>query len=117
MKKQGRALRHKRTRKKVSGTTTHPRVCVFRSKKHIYAQIINDQDSKTILAFSTRDKEFLKTGLKTTNQKAAQMLGETLAKKAIEKGIQQVCFDKAGYLFHGRVKALAEGLRKGGLKL
>jgi len=110
-----RGRRHARIRKSLQGDTTRPRLVVFRSGKNIYAQIIDDSKSATVLSFSTVSKEFKEKKLKGSNKDAAFMVGEALAKKAQAQGITQVCFDRAGYLFHGRVKALAEGARKGGL--
>lgn len=99
-------------RKKVSGSVNRPRLSVFRSNKEIYAQIINDETAETIAAASSRDKGVTKEGTKSD---IAAAVGEQLAKAAIDKGVEKVTFDRNGYLFHGRVKALAEGARKGGL--
>jgi large subunit ribosomal protein L18 len=100
----------------VSGTAARPRLCVFRSLNHIYAQVIDDVLGRTLVAASTVDLEIrAKTdGKKRTNQ--AEMVGQLLAERAKEKGISQVAFDRGGYKYHGRVKALAEAARKGGLK-
>jgi len=112
----GRELRHRRIRKKIVGTKAKPRLCVFRSINHIYAQLIDDIENKTLLSLSTANSE-VKKSLKTGgNVKASGILGEIFAKKAIEKGYSDVVFDRAGYKFHGRVKALAESCRKIGLK-
>jgi len=103
--------RQKRVRAKIFGTGTRPRLSVFRSNKYIYAQIINDEKNETLA--SVYEKELGKTeGNKTVS---AQALGELLAKKSIEKKIKSVIFDRGSYKYHGRVKALAEGARKGGL--
>ncbi|PJW13573.1 50S ribosomal protein L18 [Geobacillus sp. Manikaran-105] len=109
-----RKRRHARIRKKIFGTTERPRLSVFRSNKHIYAQIIDDTKSATIVSASTLDKEF---GLDSTNNiEAAKKVGELVAKRALEKGIKQVVFDRGGYLYHGRVKALADAAREAGLE-
>ncbi|AGT30408.1 50S ribosomal protein L18 [Geobacillus genomosp. 3] len=109
-----RRKRHARIRKKIVGTTERPRLSVFRSNKHIYAQIIDDTKSTTIVSASTLDKEF---GLDSTNNiDAAKKVGELVAQRALEKGIKQVVFDRGGYLYHGRVKALADAAREAGLE-
>lgn len=115
MKDIHRGRRHARIRKSLQGDAARPRLAVFRSGKNIYAQIIDDTKSATLLSFSTVTKEFKEKKLKGTNKDSAFIVGELLAKKAQAQGIKQVCFDRAGYLYHGRVKALAEGARKGGL--
>ncbi|KDE49716.1 50S ribosomal protein L18 [Geobacillus sp. CAMR12739] len=99
---------------KIFGTAERPRLSVFRSNKHIYAQIIDDTKSSTIVSASTLDKEF---GLDSTNNiEAAKKVGELVAKRALEKGIKKVVFDRGGYLYHGRVKALADAAREAGLE-
>ncbi|ODA16971.1 50S ribosomal protein L18 [Geobacillus thermoleovorans] len=109
-----RKKRHARIRKKIFGTAERPRLSVFRSNKHIYAQIIDDTQSSTIVSASTLDKEF---GLDSTNNiEAAKKVGELVAKRALEKGIKKVVFDRGGYLYHGRVKALADAAREAGLE-
>ena len=108
-----RLRRHKRVRGKISGTAECPRLNVFRSTKNIYAQIIDDVKGVTLVAASSLDKEFNGNG---GNKEAARKVGEMIAKRAAEKGISQVVFDRGGYIFHGRVKELAEGAREGGLK-
>lgn len=108
-----RLHRHTRVRGKISGTGECPRLNVFRSAKNIYAQIIDDEKGVTLAAASSLDKEFTGNG---GNKEAASKVGETIAKRAAEKGIEKVVFDRGGYLYHGRVKELAEGARKGGLK-
>ena len=105
--------RHLRVRGKVSGTAQRPRLNVFRSSKNIYAQVIDDVAGVTLAAASTLDKEFAGYG---GNKEAARKVGEMIAKRAIDKGITEVVFDRGGYIFHGRVKELAEGAREGGLK-
>ena len=111
-----RIRRHARVRQKVTGTGERPRLAVFRSLNHIYAQVIDDTAGKTLVAASTLDAE-LKDGLAGKNKlDQAQLVGGLLAKRAAEKGISQVAFDRGGFLYHGRVKALADGAREGGLK-
>lgn len=105
-----RVKRHLRVRGKISGTAECPRLCVYRSIKNIYAQIIDDEAGVTLVALSTvKSEEY------GGNVEAAKKLGNELAKLALEKGIKDVVFDRAGYLYHGRVQALAEGAREGGL--
>lgn len=111
-----REKRHLRVRKKVFGTAERPRLNVYRSLKHIYAQLIDDNSGHTLISASTLDPA-LKGQIKSTgNKEAARMVGELLAKRALEKGIEQVVFDRGGFLYHGRIKALAEGAREIGLK-
>ena len=107
-----RAKRHARVRAKISGTPECPRLNVFRSSKHIYAQIIDDVNGVTLAAASTMDKEFEGAG---GNTEAARKVGNMIAKRAIDKNIKDVVFDRGGYIYHGRVKELAEGAREGGL--
>ena len=111
-----RQRKHERVRKAVSGTTERPRLNVFRSSKHIYAQIVDDDQGKTLVAASSLSKELegqFKTG---ANKPAARAVGKLVAQKAKEKGLVKVVFDRGGYLYHGRIKELAEGAREGGLK-
>lgn len=108
-----RLMRHRRVRGKISGTAARPRLSVFRSAKHIYAQIIDDINGTTLAAASTVDKEFEGLG---SNKEAAKQVGVAVAKKALDKGIEEVVFDRSGYIYHGRIQALAEGAREGGLK-
>ncbi len=103
-----------RIRKTVSGTAQRPRLAVFRSNKEIYAQLIDDLSGKTITAASSRDKDIDVS--KANKTEAAKLVGEAIAKKAKEAGVDTVSFDRGGYLYHGRVKSLAEGAREGGLK-
>jgi len=111
-----RLKRHYRLRNKLSGTTATPRLCVFRSNKHIYAQVIDDTVGNTIVAASTMEKP-VTTGLKnTSNIDAAKAVGAAVAKKALDKGIEAVVFDRGGYLYHGKIKALADSAREAGLK-
>ncbi len=109
--------KHQRVRETVAGTAEKPRLCVFRSLMNIYAQIIDDSAGKTLVSASTLDKE-LRAALASSskNRESAKKVGELVAKRAIEKGISQVVFDRGGYLYHGRVRSLAEGARDGGLK-
>jgi len=109
-----RLTRKKRIRKNVHGSSLRPRLSIFRSNKHIYAQIIDDSKGKTLVAVSEKDLGKLKTKLVKTQ--IASLIGEMLAKKALKKKIKKVVFDRSGYKYHGRVKALAEGARKGGLE-
>jgi len=112
--KDSRIRRHKRIRKKVMGTQDRPRLSVYRSLKNISVQLIDDENNATLLTCSTQQKE-IKGQTKGANAKSAALLGELVAKKAKEKGIERVVFDRGGYLYHGRVKAVAEAARKGGL--
>jgi large subunit ribosomal protein L18 len=100
-------------RGKISGTTDRPRLSVYRSNMDIYVQLIDDTKGATVVAASSRDKDFARNGNKVEQSKA---VGGAIARKAAEKGISVVVFDRGGYLYHGRVKALAEGAREGGLK-
>ncbi len=112
-----RKSRHQRVRKKLSGTEERPRLSVHRSARNIQAQVIDDFAQKTIISFSTQDKEFLKQVPKKADKKTmAKSLGVYFAAKMKEKGIAAISFDRAGYLYHGRVKALADGLREGGIQ-
>ncbi|MBD5080403.1 MAG: 50S ribosomal protein L18 [Ruminococcaceae bacterium] len=111
-KKANRVKRHVRVRAKISGTPDCPRLNVFRSAKHIYAQLIDDTKGVTLCSASTLEKGFEGFG---GNAEAAKKVGQTLAERAKEKGINDVVFDRSGYVYHGRVAALAEGAREGGL--
>lgn len=108
-----RLHRHVRVRSKISGTAARPRLNVFRSAKHVYAQLIDDAAGVTLCAASSMDKGFEGLG---ANMEASRKVGALLAEKAKGKGIEEVVFDRSGYLYHGRVKELAEGAREGGLK-
>lgn len=110
-----RKKRHLRVRKKLFGTAERPRLNVFRSSKNIYAQLIDDTNGTTLASASTLDAEFKAKGVSGATVDAARMVGEMIAKRALEKGFKAVVFDRGGYLYHGRVKALAEGAREGGL--
>ena len=108
-----RIKRHSRVRGKISGTAERPRLSVFRSENHIYAQIIDDVAGKTLAAAASNEKGFEGNG---GNCDAAKKVGAAIAERALKKGIEDVVFDRGGYIYHGRVKALAEGAREGGLK-
>ena len=112
-KNTARLKRHARVRKKISGTAARPRLNVFRSTKHIYAQLIDDVAGVTLAAASSMDKDFEGNG---GNKEAAKKVGLAVAEKAKAKGIEEVVFDRGGFIYHGRVKELAEGAREGGLK-
>ena len=109
-----RLRRHRRVRSKISGTAARPRLDVFRSAKHIFAQVIDDEQGVTLASASSMDKDFNAYG---GNVEAAKKVGENIAKKCIEKGITEVVYDRGGFVYHGRVQALAEGAREAGLKL
>ncbi|MFC1576177.1 50S ribosomal protein L18 [Candidatus Omnitrophota bacterium] len=111
----GRKKRHKVLRKKVIGSPERPRLCVSRSSKNISAQLINDYEGKTLFSLSTSTAEVKKNVPYGGNVKAAELLGEEFGRKAKEKGFIKVVFDRSGYLYHGRVKAFADGARKSGL--
>ena len=116
IKEHKRFSRHQRIRKKVMGAPDQPRLCIHRSLKNMQAQIIDDIAGKVLFGLSTLDKEVRSKIKSGGNITAASLLGETLAQRAKAKGIKKVCFDRGGYLYHGRVKAFAEGARKGGLE-
>ncbi len=114
LSKNDRRLRIKRRiRKIVTGTSEQPRLAVFRSNKEIYAQIINDATGTTLMAASSKQKDIKAKGTKT---EIAAIVGKAIAEKAVKAGIEKIAFDRGGYLYHGRVKALAEAAREGGLK-
>lgn len=112
-KNKARQKRHLRVRNHIFGTAERPRLNVFRSLSNIYAQVIDDVNGVTLVSASTKDKDFQNYG---GNVEAAKAIGETVAKRAIEKGITEVVFDRGGYVYHGRVAALAEAAREAGLK-
>jgi len=114
-KEEGRERRKRRIRKKIDGSTERPRLSVFRSSKHIYAQAVDDSKGGTIAAASTLTAE-VKANLEGPKMDAAKAVGTAIAKALLEKGIDKVVFDRNGYLYHGRVKALAEAAREAGLK-
>ena len=112
---QGRERRKLRIRKKISGTTERPRLTVFRSSKHIYAQVIDDTQSISLAAFSSLTKEISKENAEKTKREMAELVGASIAKACLARGITKVVFDRNGYIYHGRVQALADGARKAGL--
>lgn len=107
-----RIKRHKRVRANVSGTEQRPRLCVYRSLKNIYAQIIDDVNGVTLVAASSVEKDFVGGG----NKEDAEKVGKLIAERAVAKGITEVVFDRGGYVYHGRIESLAKGARDGGLK-
>ena len=108
--------RHQRVRLKISGDAQWPRLAVYRSTKHIYAQVIDDVNQTTLVSASTLDEELKGKLNGTGNKEAAKAVGELVAKRAIEKGIKEVVFDRGGYIYHGRVKELADAAREAGLE-
>lgn len=112
----GRETRHRRIRKKISGTNTRPRLAVFRSARHIYVQAIDDNAGSTLAASSTVAIQKSVKKIYTGNKEAAKAVGTDVANKLMEKSISSVVFDRGGFIFHGRVQALAEGAREAGLK-
>ncbi len=121
-KEERRKKRHLRIRKKVSGTSTKPRLVVYRSEKHIYASLVNDEETpcKVLMTVSTLSKEFKKfseeKNVKSYTKEAAKIVGQLIAERAKKEGIEKVVFDRGGYKYTGRVKELADSARKGGLK-
>ncbi|WAM32438.1 50S ribosomal protein L18 [Caldicellulosiruptor naganoensis] len=111
-----RLIRHKRIRKKVFGTAERPRLCVYKSLKYIYAQIIDDEKGHTLVAASSLEPEIKSRLSSTKSIEAAQYVGKVIAERAKEKGITKVVFDRGGYPYHGRVKALADAAREAGLE-
>jgi large subunit ribosomal protein L18 len=114
---ESRQKRKKRVRRRLQGTSERPRLCVFRSAKHIYAQVIDDSTARTLLAVSSLSKE-VKPQLqgKGGNKEGAAVIGGSIAKRALEQGIRKVVFDRSGFLYHGRIKALADAARQNGLE-
>jgi ribosomal protein L18, bacterial type len=116
-REQGRDLRRARVRQRVRGTDTRPRLCVYRSGKHIYVQVVSDESGRTLVATSTLSPELRATPQgKAATVVAAKSVGALIGRKCQEKGIQQVVFDRNGFLYHGRVRALAEAAREAGLQ-
>ena len=115
-RKMARQKRHYRLRRYLSGTAERPRLAVFRSNKHIYAQMIDDIVGHTLVSASTMDKAIAGNLKSTSNIEAAKAVGADVAKKALDKGIETVVFDRGGFLFHGKIKALADAAREAGLK-
>ncbi|MEH7180916.1 50S ribosomal protein L18 [Neobacillus vireti] len=113
-KNASRKKRHARVRAKLSGTAARPRLNVFRSNKHLYAQLIDDMSGVTLASASTMEKDINLES--TSNVEAAKLVGELVAKRAVEKGITAVVFDRGGYLYHGRIQALADAARENGLQ-
>ena len=111
-----RVARHERVRKNIFGTPDVPRLCVYRSTKNIYAQVIDDVNGKTLVAASTLDKDIKAEAAYGGNKAAAKLVGQKVGKLAKEAGIETVCFDRGGYLYHGRVAELADGAREAGLQ-
>ncbi|OFW75537.1 MAG: 50S ribosomal protein L18 [Alicyclobacillus sp. RIFOXYA1_FULL_53_8] len=111
-----RQRRHLRVRKRIQGSAARPRLNVFRSNKHIYAQVIDDVSGQTLVSASTRDKELTGAVENGGSVEAAKKVGELVAKRALDKGLSAVVFDRGGYLYHGRVQALAEAAREAGLQ-
>lgn len=108
-------MRHKRVRRKVRGTPDRPRLVVFRSARHIYAQVVDDTVGHTVVSAASTERVFGELAPSGGNRQGAQALGRLLAMRAVENGITRVVFDRNGYFFHGRVKALADAAREGGL--
>ena len=115
-KREARARRHSRVRRKVRGTAERPRLAVYRSNRHIYAQLVDDLSGRTILTVSSLSKEVVPAKSTKGKLEASKRVGKHIAALAKEKGIDRVCFDRGGYLYHGRVKAVADGAREGGLE-
>ena len=115
-RKETRKKRHYRIRHFLKGTPEKPRLCVFRSNKHMYAQLIDDTNSVTIASASTKEKSVAEALEKTSDTEAAKLVGKTIARKAIDKGVKEVVFDRAGYIYHGKVAALADSAREEGLQ-
>ena len=111
-----RIKKHNRMRNHISGTAERPRLAVFRSNNHMYAQIIDDEEGSTLVAASTLDKDVKADLSKTNNVEAAAKVGTAIAKKALDKGIKTVVFDRGGYIYHGKVQALADAAREAGLE-
>ena len=111
-----RRIRHRRVRQRVAGTISRPRLCVFRSLNHVHAQLIDDSSGQTLVSMSTLDSQVRGKTDGMGKSKKAGIVGTLLAEKALNKGIKQVIFDRGGYKYHGRVKALAEAARKAGLE-
>ena len=115
-KMRARKIRQRRVRRKVQGTLERPRLSVFRSAKHVYAQIIDDTANRVLVAASSLSKDFRATGQSGGNVTGATLVGQMVAEKALQRGVQQVVFDRNGFLYHGRIKAVALGAREKGLQ-
>ena len=116
VKEAARQRRHKRLRKKVSGSVQRPRLCIYKSLNHIYAQIIDDTKGYTLITASTLDKELRNEGGHKGNAAMARRVGLLIASRAVPLGVKKIVFDRGGYKYHGRMKALADGAREGGLE-
>ena len=116
MRKERIAKKHRRVRKKVFGTPERPRLAVYKSLKHLHAQVIDDVNGVTLVSASTVEKEIKEKVKGLKKSEAAKVLGKVIAERALEKGISKVVFDRGGFIYHGRVKAFAEGAREGGLQ-
>mgnify|MGYP001304608902 CR=1 FL=1 len=114
--REAREARHRRVRKKVAGTGQRPRLCVFRSASHVYVQMIDDEQGSTLASASTLEPEVRAQRNGKTKTELARLVGVLIAQRASEKGVNQVVFDRAGYRYHGRVQALADAAREGGLR-
>ena len=115
-KSRARKIRQRRVRRKVQGTPERPRLSVFRSAKHIYAQVVDDTANRVLVAASSLSKDFRATGQRGGNIAGATLVGQIVAEKALQRGVQQVVFDRNGFLYHGRIKAVALGAREKGLQ-
>lgn len=115
-KREGRRRRQRRVRKKVRGNGVRPRLMVFRSARHIYAQVISDEEGRTLIAASSLAREVRQSAAGKGNVETSRAVGELLARKCLEQSISQVVFDRNGFLYHGRVRALADAAREAGLK-
>lgn len=115
-KNASRKVRHDRVRKKIQGTTERPRLSVYRSLNHIYVQVICDESGQTLVSASTLDPEIKQQLADKTKKEAAKMVGELAAKRALDKGVNKVVFDRSGYIYHGRVLEVATGARQAGLE-
>jgi large subunit ribosomal protein L18 len=113
---ESRATRHRRIRKRMAGSAGRPRLCVFRSHAHIYAQVVDDDGGHSLAGASSLSPELAELVKGKKKRETSREVGKLIAARAQAKGIKQVCFDRGGYLYHGRVKALAEGAREGGLE-
>ncbi len=115
-RKAARRRRHLRVRRKIRGTAERPRLCVFKSTRHIYAQVIDDRAGRTLVAACTREKALAEGLDSTKNLAAAAAVGKAIGERAVQAGVKQVVFDRAGWPYHGRIKALAEAAREAGLE-
>ena len=114
-KKQARMKRKKRIRKTIVGTEQRPRLCVFRSARHIYAQVVNDDHGRTLVAASSLEKTVKESTDISNKKSAANLVGKLVAERVLKKGVKQIVFDRNGFLYHGRVKAVSDGARETGL--